>query len=80
MEELLSNLVMRHGIFFPDNPAQIGTTIIEVCLREDLQAAMRRRVDIMQCLWGEKDKLVWRDPHHIPVLAKHIFDRPWVTA
>lgn len=71
--------MMLHRIFFPYDSAQIGTTVLEVCLSEDLEASMRRRIYVMKCLWGVKDKLIGRDPHHIPVLVNRILDCPRVT-
>lgn len=78
-KELPSNFAMLHWIFFPDDAAQIRTTVLKVRLLEYLQTSIRRGINIMECLWSEKYKLVGCNPDYIPVFAKGIFNGPRVT-
>lgn len=79
-EDVPCDLAVSHGVLLPDNAAEVGTAVLEVRLSKELQALVRRRVDVDKGLGREEDELVGSDPHHVAVLVQRLLNGPWVTA
>lgn len=78
-EDLPGDLAVSYGVLLPDDAAEVGTTVLEVRLFEELQPLVRRRIDIDKGLGREEDELVGGDPDHVAVLVQHFLNGPWVA-